>query len=96
MIYILLLIVLLLAAAVFGLAKKLQEKSQMLEKLMEDRKKVQDQIHREYDEIWNSANTIHLYAVLSEEEAQSEKVKEKQREIMKQAEILLHERKTEA
>lgn len=96
MIYILLLIVLLLAAAVLGLAKKLQEKSQMLEKQTEDRKKVQDQIHREYDEIWNAANTIHLYAALSEEEAQSEKVKEKQREIMKQAEILLHERKTEA
>ena len=83
MIYILLLIVLLLAAAVLGLAKKLQEKSQMLEKQMEDRKKVQDQIHGEYDEIWNAANTIHLYVALSEEEAQSEKVKEKQKHDQK-------------
>lgn len=44
-------------------------------------------MNRGDDEIWNTANTIYLYAALSE------KVKEKQREIMKQAEILLHERK---
>ena len=44
-------------------------------------------MNRGDDEIWNAANTIYLYAALSE------KVKEKQREIMKQAEIFLHERK---
>ena len=44
-------------------------------------------MNRGEDEIWNAANTIYLYSALSEN------VKEKQREIMKQAEILLHERK---
>lgn len=93
MIYAMLVVMLLLAAAVFGLVKKLKEKNQMLEQQMKDKKKMQEQIQREYDEIWNIANCIHLYAALSEEEARTEELKEKQREIMKQAEILLCERK---
>nr|WP_297874530.1 hypothetical protein [uncultured Blautia sp.] len=93
MIYVMLAVTLLLAAAVFGLVKKLREKNQMLEQQMKDRKKMQEQVQLEYDEIWNIANRIHLYAALSEEEARSEKLKEKQREIMKQAEVLLCERK---
>lgn len=40
-------------------------------------------MNRGDDEIWNAANTIHLYVALSEEEAQSEKVKEKQKHDQK-------------
>lgn len=41
MIYVMLAVTLLLAAAVFGLVKKLREKNQMLEQQMKDRKKMQ-------------------------------------------------------
>jgi len=42
------------------------------------------------DEIRDHINTIHLYASLSEEESHSASVKEKQKDIIRLSEIILH------
>ncbi len=42
-----------------------------------------------YDAVWEAANTIYLYAALSEEEARSPSLKKKQEEIRQTAEELL-------
>ena len=44
-----------------------------------------DEIEKIYDEIWNHANTIHLYSSLAEEESKSITMKEKQKEIIQLA-----------
>ena len=41
------------------------------------------------DELWDYANTIHLYAALSQEEARQLSFKEKQAEILQAAEDML-------
>lgn len=43
------------------------------------------------DEIRDHINTIHLYASLSEEESHSASVKEKQKDIIRLSEIILHQ-----
>ncbi len=41
------------------------------------------------DEVWDFANTIHLYASLSQEETRQQSLKEKQTEIQQAAEHIL-------
>ncbi len=41
------------------------------------------------DTVWEYMNTIHLYASLSEEEAKTQSLKEKQKQILQMAEELL-------
>ncbi|MBO5130548.1 MAG: hypothetical protein J6B95_09430 [Oscillospiraceae bacterium] len=43
------------------------------------------------DEIWASANTIHLYAALSDEESYSVSIKEKQSEIIRLTEKIMRQ-----
>ena len=49
-----------------------------------------DEIEKIYDEIWNHANTIHLYSSLAEEESKSITMKEKQKEIIRTTEEILN------
>lgn len=49
------------------------------------------EIKDEIDEIRDHINTIHLYASLSEEESHSASVKEKQKDIIRLSEIILHQ-----
>lgn len=45
------------------------------------------------NELWQSLNAIHIYAHLSEEEARSQSVKEKQKEILNISESILEKMK---
>ena len=49
-----------------------------------------DEIEKIYDEIWNHANTIHLYSSLAEEESKYITIKEKQKEIIRTTEEILN------
>ena len=49
-----------------------------------------DEIEKICDEIWNHANTIHLYSSLAEEESKSITMKEKQKEIIRTTEEILN------
>lgn len=62
--------------------KELKQKMETMEKSMSDTEKFQKAV-------WENVNTIHLYAVLSGEEAKTESLKEKQRQIRQMAEDLL-------
>lgn len=62
--------------------KELESREQAMEQDVLDRKK----LHRH---IWESVNTIHLYASLSKEGTESQEEKEKQSEIIRISEEIL-------
>lgn len=62
-----------------ALQKELLQKEEEIEKLKDLKKSV-----------FQDLNAIHLYAALSEEETQSESLKEKQRVIMDVCEKMIH------
>ncbi len=83
----------LLAVAIFVMIMVLRKKEKHIQKINEEVKKVQRQItlvqsktfdlEKIRDDIWDSTNTIHLYASVSKENAKSESVKQNQIEILK-------------
>lgn len=91
MLYLILLIVVLLLFAVmmYFEEKRIQNLKSQLKTLKEEK---QNQSHailecgESKQQIWDAMNTIHLYATLSEEEAKTDSLKEKQVEIQKIAE----------
>lgn len=91
MLYLILLIVVLILFAVMMYLeeKRIQNLKKQLQDLKEEK---QDQSHaivecgESRQQIWEAMNTIHLYASLSEEEAKTDSLKEKQVEIQKIAE----------
>lgn len=78
---------------------------QQLEKMQREQEGLREQLasaeHRVFaveerqKALWEYANTIHLYAALSEEEAKTLPLKEKQREILRETEKLLQQLKKE-
>lgn len=92
-------IFLLLAVSMVLLAMLLKEKKRQVQKSEECAEKMQDQeemvraltddAEKIRDSIWNYANIIHLYSVLSEEEAKIQSLKQKQIEISKAAEEIM-------
>lgn len=73
--------------------KKMSQKNDDYEKLVEELKKAKEQGHftvRKFDQfqdkVWQAINTIHLYAALSEEESDSLKIKENQQAIQMECE----------
>lgn len=83
----------LLTVAIFVMIMVLRKKEKHIQKINEEVKKVQRQItlvqskafdlEKIRDDIWDSTNTIHLYASVSKENAKSESVKQNQIEILK-------------
>ena len=88
-----------LILAVVSLIILLRQKENQLKGLKQQLGETQDIIKRSdakknkleeiQNRIWDYGNTIHLYAALCEEETGNPSVKEKQREIMIDAEALL-------
>lgn len=78
---------------------RLQGKETQIQKFETQMKELQDKVEKAherafqlgtiYDAIWDCANTIHLYAALSEEESRSELIKEKQAEILRLSEKIV-------
>lgn len=71
-------------------AKQLEEQ----EKQMRYRERVEQDVGEcteKSQELWNAIHTIHLYASISEEEAQSQQMKENQRTIIEICEEMLTE-----
>lgn len=67
----------------FFMSRKIREEA-------EEKKRQDEQAFAEfYDTVWEAANTIHLYAALSEEETRDPSLKKKQEEICRIAENLL-------
>ncbi len=68
-----------------GIEKQRKELEQEVKSIQSECRKAEEKNKK----IWKLANTIHLYAALSEEEIKVEAVKQKQQEIMDMAEELL-------
>ena len=62
--------------------ENLEQSSAQLQKCLNDQEK-------RCQLIWDASNTIYLYAALSEEEAQSQALKQKQAEIQRLSETIL-------
>ena len=90
---ILLFIIIVLAAALVFTGRKTQglEKELMQIKNFEEFHKGNEEKNMEIsNKLWNTFNAIHLYASLSEEETNSESVKDKQNKIMHICETILN------
>lgn len=88
-------VILLLAAAV-----ELYRKHRMcmflksrIEELSEEVREAKKRLDREDLQLFEAVNTIHLYAALSEEEAGTQELKQKQREIQKISEEMIRRKR---
>ena len=68
-----------------------QAQMSQMQKQMEQAIQMSDGIKAVRDEVWDSANTIHLYAALSDEESNSASIKEKQSEIIRLSEKIMRQ-----
>ena len=68
----------------------LEEQREHLQMQTDQAFRSSDEIEKICDEIWNHANTIHLYSSLAEEESKSITMKEKQKEIIRTTEEILN------
>ena len=92
-------ILILLVLIIVYLVVLLRKKEIQLREVQAQMSRMQEQIEQTIqtsndikavrDEIWASANTIHLYAALSDEESNSVSIKEKQSEIIRLSEKIM-------
>lgn len=88
-------VILLLAAAVELYRKHrvcMFQKSR-IEELREEVREAKKRLDREDLQLFDAVNTIHLYAALSEEEAGTQELKQKQREIQKISEEMIRRKR---
>ena len=84
-------VVLLLAAAVeiYRTHRMCMFQKSRIEELREKEREAQKRLDRGERQLFDAVNTIHLYAALSEEEAGTQELKQKQREIQKISEEMI-------
>lgn len=83
-----------LSGGVVFLALRLREKNRQLEVCRESLREETEAAkarEKEREIIWDRVNAIHLYAALSEEEARSRSLREKQEAILRISEQLLEQ-----
>lgn len=94
---ILILLVLIIVYLVILLRKKeiqfrdVQAQMSQMQEQMEQTIRMSNDIKAVRDEVWDSANTIHLYAALSDEESNAVSIKEKQSEIIRLSEKIMRQ-----
>lgn len=92
MLMILMITLILLFLALAEIYRKNQlckRRERQIEELKKSLDAAKDHTNRSMRQLFDAANTIHLYAALSEEEAGTQELKQKQQEIRKLSETIL-------
>ena len=91
---ILFLLVLIIAYLIILLRNKevqCREAQTQTSQIQEQMEQMYNDIVAIHDEVWDEANTIHLYAALSDEESSTASVKDKQSEIIRLSEKIMEQ-----
>ena len=71
--------------------REAQTQTSQIQEQMEQMVQMYNDIVAIHDEVWDEANTIHLYAALSDEESSTASVKDKQSEIIRLSEKIMEQ-----
>lgn len=71
--------------------REAQTQTSQIQEQMEQMVQMYNDIVAIHDEVWDEANTIHLYAALSDEESSTVSVKDKQSEIIRLSEKIMEQ-----
>ena len=71
--------------------REAQTQTSQIQEQMERMVQMYNDIVAIHDEVWDEANTIHLYAALSDEESSTASVKDKQSEIIRLSEKIMEQ-----